>query len=65
MKDYTGVRWMPEFNKWQSTLRHNGVYYNLGLHVEQIAAVKARDICIINNGLKVALQVIKPIKNKK
>jgi len=64
MKDYTGVRWMPEHNKWQSMIRHKGVSYNCGMHVEQKAAVIARDTCILNNGLKVVLQILKPLNKK-
>ncbi len=52
---------MPEYNKWQATLRHKGVHYNLGLHVEQKDAAKARDTCIIKNGLNVELQVLTPL----
>lgn len=64
-KQYTGVQWDTKIQQWKSMLRHGGKTYNCGLYNDQMSAVKARDICIINNGLKVALQVIKPIKKKK
>ncbi|MES2864102.1 MAG: hypothetical protein V4666_08290 [Bacteroidota bacterium] len=62
MKDYRGVKWMPELNRWQSMLRHKGVTYNCGLHIEQKDAAKARDTTIIKNGLNVELQVLTPLK---
>lgn len=62
MKDYRGVKWMPSLQKWQSTVRHGGRSFNCGLHSEQKLAVIARDTCILNNGLKVELQILKPLK---
>ena len=61
-KSYRGVSWNRLFNKWVSMVRQNGVTYNCGMHVEQKDAVKARDMAIIRNGLKVPLQVLKPAK---
>lgn len=63
-KKYTGIQWDSKIHQWRSMLRHNGKTYNCGLHNEQKQAVIARDTCILNNGLKVALQILKPLKKK-
>lgn len=60
-KDYKGVSWNRKQQRWISAIKCNGITYNCGSHIEQIAAVKARDLCIIKNGLGVEkCQVIKP-----
>ncbi len=62
MKDYRGVKWVEKHQRWQSSVRHQGVHYPCGMHLEQKDAVKARDKVIIQKGLKVKLQILKPIK---
>lgn len=62
MKDYRGVKWIEKHQKWQSSVRHNGVHYPCGMYDNQMAAVKARDKKIIQQGLNVPLQILKPIK---
>lgn len=63
-KTYRGVQWNSVTERWHSTVRHAGKNYNCGMHLEQKAAVIARDTCILNNGLKVALQILKPLNKK-
>lgn len=60
-KNYSGVRWISETQKWQSVVRENGLTYNCGMHLDQLAAVKARDRKIIEKGLKKKLQILKPV----
>lgn len=61
-KDYKGVHWNRRMQRWVSSIKCNGVAYNCGSHLEQLDAVKARDMCIINHGLGIEkLQIIKPI----
>lgn len=63
-QDYKGVHWNRKQQRWISTIKAKGITYNCGSHFEQVDAVKARDRCIINNGLGVEkLQVIKPKVN--
>lgn len=62
MKDYTGVKWNSDLQKWVSVVRHKKVTYNCGSHIEQKYAVIARDRKIIEKGLNVKLQYLKPIK---
>ena len=63
-QDYKGVAWNRRQQRWVSSIRCNGVTYNCGSHLEQIDAVKARDMKIIHNGLGVEkCQVIKPKAN--
>jgi len=65
MKDYRGVKWIEKHQKWQSSVRHEGVHYPCGMYTDQMAAVKARDTMIIQKGLKVKLQVFTPVEKKK
>ena len=63
-QDYKGVSWNRKQQRWVSAIKSKGITYNCGSHLEQIDAVKARDMCIIHNGLGVEkLQVIKPKAN--
>lgn len=60
-QDYTGVTWNRQKQRWISNIVCKGVNYNCGSHLEQIDAVKSRDMCIIRNGLGIdKLQIIKP-----
>jgi hypothetical protein len=61
-KNYTGVRWISETQKWQSRVSSNGVVYNCGNHVNQLDAVRSRDMKILEKGLKKPLQILKPVK---
>lgn len=61
-KNYIGVKWIPNLLKWQATVAHNGVKFNCGLHNTQHEAVKSRDMTILQKGLNVRLQILKPIK---
>ena len=61
--DYKGVSWNRQKQRWVSKVVRKGVVYDCGSHIEELDAVKARDMCIIRNGLGVEkLQVIKPQK---
>ena len=61
-KDYTGIRWIEEHKRWQSSVRHDGTVYQCGMHVDQKLAVLARDTKIIEKGLPTKLQILKPIQ---
>lgn len=60
MKEYTGVRWMKDYNKWRATISYQGVFYNCGMYTEQKDAAKARDRMIIEKNIPRKLQVLKP-----
>lgn len=64
MKDYRGIIWKEKHKRWQSSVRSEGVHYPCGMHLEQKDAVLARDMTIIKKGLKVKLQMLKPLKNE-
>jgi hypothetical protein len=60
-KEYKGVSWNRQKQRWISRVISKGITYDCGSHAEQVDAVKARDRCIIHNGLGVQkLQIIKP-----
>jgi len=61
-QNYKGVTWNRELQKWKSNVRKDGVDYNCGVYDSQILAVKARDLCILKNGLNIPLQYLKPVK---
>jgi len=61
-KNYTGVKWIKESSKWQATVMQNSVKYNCGLHETKHEAVKSRDKTILQKGLNVRLQLLKPVK---
>jgi hypothetical protein len=61
MKDYTGIKWVEEHKRWQSSVRHAGVHYPCGMHIIQKDAVMARDRKIIEKNLPVKLQMLKPV----
>lgn len=61
-KNYIGVRWVSEIQKWKSQIRHNGITYNCGNHTDQKKAIIARDTKIIQHGLKIKLQYLKPVE---
>ena len=65
MKDYIGVRWIEEHQKWNASIRCDGVTYPCGMHVDQKEAVKARDKMIITKGLSTKLQYFKPLDKSK
>ena len=61
---YTGVNYKRGICKYQSKVTHFGVTYFCGFFDTELEAVKARDLCIIRNDLKVKLQILKPVKTK-
>ena len=58
---YIGVSWCQEFYKYKSHVTKDGVTYPCGFHNTEKAAAIARDMKIIEHGLKVKLQVLKPV----
>ena len=64
-KNYTGIRWITETQKWQSVVRRKGITFNCGNYLSQKEAVIARDKKILEHGLKVKLQYLKPLNNEK
>ncbi len=61
-KKYTGVTWNRAIQKWVSKVGYNGVTYECGYYDTPEAGAKARDLCIIKNGLGKELQILKPAK---
>jgi hypothetical protein len=61
-KNYIGVRWISEIQKWKSQIRHKGITYNCGNYTSQKEAIIARDTKIIQHGLKIKLQYLKPVE---
>jgi hypothetical protein len=43
MVDYRGIKWIEQHKRWQSSVKHNGVHYSCGMHLDQKSAVMARD----------------------
>lgn len=64
MKTYTGVEWSRKEQCFKSYIMLNNKKTLVGVFVEQIDAVKARDKAILKHGLSVPLQILKPIKNE-
>jgi len=62
-KHFVGIRWVTEIQKWQSVIRHKGITYNCGNYLSQKEAIIARDTKIIQHGLKIKLQYLKPVKS--
>lgn len=62
MNKYTGVIYKRGICKYESKVRHLGITYHCGWFETESEAVKARDLCILKNGLNVKLQILKPIK---
>lgn len=65
MKKYSGVSYNRFTKKYTSTVTRNKVKYNCGSHDTEIEAAKARDRKILEKGLNVKLQVLKPAKSIK
>jgi len=61
MKEYKGISWHSQTQRWRASVGANGIKYDCGKYVNQIDAVKARDRKIINLGLKVDLQIFKKL----
>jgi len=61
-KNYIGVRWVSEIQKWKSQIRHKDITYNCGNYTSQKEAIIARDTKIIQHGLKIKLQYLKPVE---
>lgn len=64
-KKYTGVNYKRGICQYESKVTNFGVTYFCGWFDTEAEAVKARDLCIIRNGLKVKLQLLKPVKKEK
>jgi len=62
-KTYRGVsaKGTPFNRTYLAIVRSAGITYNCGSHLTEIDAAKARDRMIITKGLKVELQVLKPV----
>jgi len=65
MKKYTGVTYDRERHHYVAKVSHKGKIYNCGFHDTEKAAAISRDTAIINNGLDVKLQVLKPVNKLK
>lgn len=63
-KNFTGVVYKRGICLYESKVSHMGVTYYCGWFETETEAAKARDLCILRNGLKVKLQILKPIKKK-
>lgn len=61
-KTYRGVSFHRLIRKYSSAVSHKGIKYNCGTHDTAEAAAKARDRKIIEKGLNVPLQILKPLK---
>jgi hypothetical protein len=61
-KKYTGITYKRGICKYESKVTHIGVTYFCGFFDSELEAIKARDLCILRNGLKVKLQFLKPAK---
>lgn len=60
-QEYKGVTWNRQKQRWVASITRKGVRYECGSYTEEIDAVKARDLCIIKNGLGIdKLQILKP-----
>lgn len=64
-KKYTGVSYNSDTHQYASILRHQGKVYRCGFHETEKEGAIARDKVIIQNGLKVKLQVLKPANKAK
>jgi hypothetical protein len=60
-KEYKGISWNRQRQLWVSKITSKGIVYECGSYVDEIQAVKARDMCIISHGLGIdKLQILKP-----
>lgn len=64
-KSYTGVSWNSATSQYESTVTSKGKKYRCGFFFTEKEAVIARDKAIIKHGLKVKLQVLKPVVQPK
>jgi hypothetical protein len=60
--EYTGIKWIGQYKRWQSSVRSNGIHYPCGMHLNQKDAVMARDTKIIEKNLPAKLQMLKKVK---
>lgn len=65
MKKYSGVSYNRFTKKYTSTVAHKQIKYNCGSYDTEVEAAKARDRKILEKGLNVKLQVLKPAKSIK
>lgn len=59
-KNYSGVSWSRKEQCWKSKVKINGIIVLVGVFADQKQAVIARDTKIIQHGLKLKLQILKP-----
>jgi len=59
-KQYQGVSWSRKEQCWKAKLKINDSFVVVGVFKEQKQAVIARDTRIIQLGLKIKLQTLKP-----
>jgi hypothetical protein len=60
-KNYIGVKWNKDLNKYYSIITRKGAKHHCGFHDTEKQAAIARDSTIIKHGLNVPLQVLKPL----
>lgn len=60
MKTYTGIEWSRREQCFKAYITLNSKKVLVGIFVEQLDAVKARDKAILKHGLKQPLQFFKP-----
>lgn len=59
-KNYNGVSWSRKEQCWKSKVKINGSMVLVGVFQDQKQAAIARDTKIIQHGLKLKLQILKP-----
>jgi len=59
MKDFVGVRWSSQHQRWKAGFTYKKVRYECGYYTDQREAVLARDKRIIQLGLDIKLQILK------
>lgn len=64
MKTYTGVRYCKRDKKYKAKVTHKNIIYNCGSHDTPQAAVRARDIKILEKNIPAKLQVLKRVKDE-
>jgi len=60
---YKGVFWVPVTKKFKSCVTYEGRTHHCGYYDSPLEGAKARDKLIMRMGLKIELQIFKPIKN--
>lgn len=60
MKNYIGVEYNSITNKYHSKVKSGGLTYHCGMHDTPEEAARARDMKILEKGLGLKLQILKP-----